>query len=113
MIATVSTGKRRVGMSSLIGTTSSAQVRAAARRSCLAAGARERLLGVVARANQRPRRHGLEALRVRLALELGELLGMPVAHHRKVVARGPQVLADREHLDLVLAQNPKRLDQLF
>src|SRR5215213_4816772 len=106
MIATVSTGKRRVGMSSLSGS-----------KPVLAhgAGARlgEGLLGVVAGAHERAGSDGLEAERVGLALELGELLGMPVAHDRQVVAGRAQILPDGEHLHVMLAQDPERLQQLL
>src|SRR3954451_1122717 len=76
-------------------------------------GLLEGLLGVVARADQRAGRHRLEAHRVGLALELGELVGVPVADHRQVIDRGPQVLADREHLHVVLAEDPECLEQLL
>ena len=108
MIATVSTGKRRVGMSSLSGI----KPRYAECPSP-ADGLGEGLLGVVARAHQRTGRHRLEPHRVGLALELCELVGMPVAHHRQVVARGPQVLPHGQHLDAVLAQDAERLEQLL
>src|SRR5215203_204654 len=104
MIATVSTGKRRVGMSSLSGS-----------KPVLAhgAGARlgEGLLGVVAGAHERAGSDGLEAERVGLAL--GELLGMPVAHDRQMVAGRAQILPDGEHLHVMLAQDPERLQQLL
>src|SRR6266511_3410125 len=106
--AIVTIGSRRVGMSSLSGINSSAgNPLARGRRLC------QRLLGVVTRAHQRTRRHRLEAHRVRLALELRELVGVPVAHDRKMVARRPQVLADRQHLDTVLAKDAERLEQLL
>src|ERR1700742_440349 len=88
MIATVSTGKRRVGMSSLIGI-KAGQASARVRSGCRL---REGLLGVVARPHQRPRGDRVEAHLVRLALELGELVGVPVAHHREMIDRGSQVL---------------------
>src|SRR3712207_8761684 len=52
---------------------------------------RQGLLGVVARAHQRPSRHRVEPHRVGLALEVGELLRVPVADDRQVVPRRPQV----------------------
>src|ERR671910_110711 len=76
-------------------------------------GLRQSLLGVVARADQRPRRHGLEPHRVRLALEPGELLRVPVAHDRQVVLGRPQVLADGQDLHAVLAQHAEGLEQLL
>src|SRR5215213_1700428 len=44
-----------------------------------ARGLLERLLGVVARAHERPGGDGLEPQRVGLALQLGELVRVPVA----------------------------------
>src|SRR5215212_12080056 len=78
-----------------------------------ARGLLERLLGVVARAHQRPRRDRLEAQRVGLALELGELVRVPVADDRQVVLRRAEVLPDGEDLDAVFAEDPERLDQLL
>src|SRR5215213_8510856 len=52
----------------------------------------ERLLGVIARAHERSRGDGLEAQGVGLALQLGELVRVPVARDRKVVLGGAQVL---------------------
>src|SRR5438105_14568090 len=100
--ATVITGKRSVGMLSLMGSKprvgnqdyrpeSLARGRTSA-SGLVGSGLREGLLGVVARPHERPRRHRLEPHGVRPALELGELVRMPVAHHGEVVAGGPQVL---------------------
>src|SRR3954470_5639258 len=105
----VMTGVRRVGMSSLSGIKASSGQYPLARRRSL----RERLLSVVARPHQRAGRHGLESHRVRLALELGELVRVPVAHYRQVVSGGPQVLPHGEHLDAVLAQHAEGLEQLL
>src|SRR5829696_1830636 len=82
-------------------------------RSAGGGGLLERLLGVVARAHERAGGDRLEAHRVRLALQVGELVRVPVAHDRQVVLRGTQVLADGEYLDAVLAQDAEGLEQLF
>src|SRR4051812_19696244 len=71
------------------------------------------LVGVVARAHERAGRDVLEAERIRGALEGGELVRVPVAHDRQVLLRRPQVLADGEDLDVVLAQDAERLDELL
>ena len=54
----------------------------------------------------------LEAELVRGPLELGELVRMPVADDRQMVLGGAQVLADRQHLDVVLTQPAERVDHL-
>src|SRR5919108_2320775 len=51
-------------------------------------GLLERLLGVIARANQRTGGDRVEPHPVGVALELRELVGMPVPHHRQMVPRG-------------------------
>src|SRR3954449_5530947 len=89
--ATVTIGKRSVGMLSLSGNT---------RRRLLPGGqgthAGQRLLdvlvGVVARAHERPGRHVVEAHRHAGLRERVELVGVPVAHHGQVPLRRAQVL---------------------
>src|SRR3954447_18177549 len=73
---------------------------------------RSMLVGVVARAHERPGGDVIEPQRVRRALERGELVGVPVAHDGQVLLRRTQVLPDGEDLDTVLAQDPERLDEL-
>src|SRR3954453_12186346 len=117
--AIVTTGRCRVPMLSFSGNTGGAEVarrapRSGRRREWSDAGLalRDVLVGVVARPHERPGGDVLEPEPVGRALERGELVGVPVAHDRKVLLRGPQVLAHREHLDAVLAQDPERLDEL-
>src|ERR1700733_8149764 len=59
------------------------------------------LVGVVAGADERPRFDVLEAERLAVCLELGELVRMPVADERVVLERWAQVLTDRDDLDVV------------
>src|SRR3954454_11335 len=96
-------------MSSLSGIKGSAEQYPLARGRSL----RQGLLGVIARPHERSRRHGLESHRVRLALELAELVRVPVPHDRQVVARGTEVLADGQHLHTVLAQHAEGLEELL
>src|SRR4051812_13025441 len=70
------------------------------------------LVGVVARADERPGGDVLEAEVVGGPLERLELVGVPVAHDRQVALGGAQVLADGEHLHALLAQVAERLDHL-
>src|SRR5437899_2189417 len=65
---------------------------------------RDVLVGVVGGAHERSRGDVLEAEVVGGALERGELVGMPVAHHREVALGGAQVLADGQHLHVARAQ---------
>src|SRR6202043_471023 len=118
--ATVTTGKRSLGMLSLSGNMLRA---ASARRQPavwrLRLPARERrapqrhvLVGVVGRTHERARGDVLEAHLVRRALELGELLRVPVTNDRKMLLGGAQVLADREHRDTVVTPPRERVEQL-
>ena len=75
-------------------------------------GARDLVAGVVARADERARLDVLEAEREGLGLHLGELVGVVVAIERQVLLRRPQVLADREDVDVDLAQRLERLGEL-
>ena len=64
----------------------------------------EILIGVIGRAREREKRHQQEAARERrlaVALELG---GRDVARHRRVARRRAQVLADRDEVDVGVAQ---------
>src|SRR5215216_6966226 len=71
------------------------------------------LLGVIARANQWAGGDRVEAHRVRLALELRELVRMPVPHHRQMVPRGAEVLPHGQHLHSVVPEEAERLEQLL
>src|SRR4051794_12999214 len=73
---------------------------------------RDVLVGVVGAAHERAGRDVVEAERVRVALERGELVGMPVADDREVALGRAQVLADRDDLDVVIAQLPEHVDDL-
>ena len=75
-------------------------------------GARDLVAGVVARADERAGFDVLEAERERLDLHLGELVGVVVALERQVLERRAQVLADRQDVDVDLAQRLERLGQL-
>ena len=44
----------------------------------------------------------------RLALEVGELVGMVEAHHRRVLRGGPQILSDRQDAAAGVAQVAER-----
>src|SRR5581483_10636500 len=71
------------------------------------------LVGVVAGAHERSSRHVLEAELVSGLLELLELVRMPVAHDRQVILGGAQVLTERQHLDVMRAEGPQRVDHLL
>ena len=71
------------------------------------------LVGVIAASHERAGGDVLEPELVRGPLELRELVGVPVADDRQVVLGRPQVLTDREHLDVVLAQRAERVDHLL
>src|SRR5829696_6244542 len=105
--AIVTMGSRLVGMSSLRGSNLRRGLAGRGRR------LREGLLRVVARADERSGGHRLEAHGVGLALQLGELVRVPVADHRQVVARRAQVLTHREHLHAVVAEDAEGLEQLL
>ena len=85
----------------------------ACRRSPLELGAGDLVASVVARAHERCRLDVLEAERKRGGLHLGELVGVVVALEREVLQRGPQVLADGQDVDVVVAQCLERLLQLL
>src|SRR5256885_5985473 len=70
------------------------------------------LVGVVARPHERAGGDILEAEVERGPLERGELVRVPVAHHRQVALRGPQGLTDGEHLHAALAQAAESIDHL-
>src|SRR3954463_6379284 len=131
MIAIVTTGVRRVPMLSFRGNTAGAQGYRRARgdrpsrgrrRDRRSGRRRERpgprlalrhvLVGVVARAHERTGGHVLQAEAVRGALEGRELVRVPVADDRQVLLGRAQVLADREDLDAVRAEDAERLDEL-
>src|SRR5438105_13977387 len=113
--AMVTNGKRSLGMLALSGNTSAtscARPRAAARLGHAGARAGHVLVGVVGRAHERAGGDVLESHRVCRALELGELVRVPVAHDGKVLLGRTQVLADGKHRDAALAQACERLEQL-
>src|SRR5207248_3274323 len=70
------------------------------------------LIGVVGRAHQRADRGMPEAERVRLLFVLGEDSRIHITLDRQMVRRGLQVLADRQHVDVVGAQIAHHLDDL-
>src|SRR6202035_1138497 len=47
------------------------------------------------------------------ALELGELVWMPVANDRQMALGGAQVLPDRQHLNAALSKRPEGIDHLL
>src|SRR5207244_13099413 len=69
-------------------------------------------VGVVGAANERACGDRLEAELAGGALELAELVRVPIAHDRQVTLRRPPVLADGQDLDAVLAEDRERLDHL-
>jgi hypothetical protein len=71
------------------------------------------LIGVVARAHQRPSGDVLETEPVGRPLELGEFVGVPVADDRQVPLGRTQVLAHGQYLDVALAQLTERVDHLL
>src|SRR4051812_13191788 len=73
---------------------------------------RDVLVGVVARAHERPGGDVLEAQRVGRLLQRRELVGMPVAHDRQMAFGGAQVLPDGEDLHAVGAQGAEGVDHL-
>src|SRR5215212_102278 len=74
---------------------------------------RQVLVGVVAGADQGAGGDRLETEVVGGPLEIGELVGVPVADDGKVVLGRAQVLADGEDLDVVLAEEAEGLDHLL
>src|SRR3954471_3229148 len=84
--------------------------RAAAERPEL--GARHLVAGVVARAHERSGFDVPEAEGQGLGLHLRELVGMVVALEREVLLRGPEVLADRQDVDVDGPQGLECLRQL-
>src|SRR5439155_16505955 len=67
---------------------------------------------VVARAHERPRLDVLEPEGRSLDLHLGELVGVVIALDRQMLQRRPQVLTDREDVDVDRAERLERLRQL-
>ena len=70
------------------------------------------LVGPVARADERAREHRSEPECLALLPEPAELVGVHPAVDRRVLRARLEVLADRDHVDAVLAQVAHRLDDL-
>src|SRR6185503_7503136 len=90
MIASVTTAKRSVGMLSRRGIKPAKPSGGRWRRGPPDRGL---LVGVVRAPHQRPGSNRLEAHRIGLVLEVGELLRRPVADDRQMLLRRTQVLA--------------------
>ena len=71
------------------------------------------LVGVIARAHQRTASRMAEAHRRGLVLEYLELRRLDIAQHRQVAASWLQILSQREHLHIVIAQVTHDLQNFF